>query len=81
MACGFGVYQHVNGSKYEGNWLNDKQNGQGIEHWKDGARYQGEFVNGMKEGLGILEFADGSRYEGIYFFFIFLLFVITLFFI
>ena len=36
-AHGYGIYTHYNGSKYEGQWVNDKQHGFGIERWPDGA--------------------------------------------
>mgnify|MGYP002528814843 FL=1 len=33
---GYGIYKHVTLSKYEGYWVNEKQEGYGIEQWKDG---------------------------------------------
>ena len=44
------MYTHVNGSRYEGEWVNDVQQGQGEETWADGARYNGNYENGMKNG-------------------------------
>jgi hypothetical protein len=32
-ANGYGIYTHANGSKYEGQWLDDKQHGIGRESW------------------------------------------------
>jgi hypothetical protein len=46
------VYLHTNGARYEGNWVNDKQNGHGVEVWPDNARYEGEYLDGKKHGKG-----------------------------
>jgi hypothetical protein len=32
-ANGYGVYTHANGSRYEGEWVDDKQHGRGKETW------------------------------------------------
>lgn len=32
-ANGYGEYTHANGSKYSGDWLDDKQHGIGRETW------------------------------------------------
>lgn len=45
-----GTYSHSNGAYYEGQWLDDKQHGQGVESWPDGARYEGRYEDGKKEG-------------------------------
>ncbi len=42
-ANGYGVYVHVNGAKYEGQWKNDLQDGWGVESWSDGSKYEGEY--------------------------------------
>lgn len=44
----------VNGSVYEGEFVNDKKEGYGEEQYKDGSVYKGEFKNGLKEGNGVL---------------------------
>lgn len=51
-ASGYGVYNHSNGSKYEGAWLDDSQHGTGIECWIDKSIYKGEYYKGKKHGLG-----------------------------
>jgi len=40
-AFGQGTYTHQNGSKYDGQWVDDKQDGNGVETWPDGAKYSG----------------------------------------
>ena len=61
---GYGTYTHVNGSKYEGYWKNDMQDGHGAEIWSDGAKYTGNYMEGRKHGYGIYEWIDASKYEG-----------------
>ena len=53
-ANGYGIYHHVNGSKYEGQWKNDLQHGFGIEVWVDNSKFEGEYTEGRKSGKGIL---------------------------
>ena len=36
----------IDGSKYEGYWKEDKQDGSGKESWPDGASYEGEYKQG-----------------------------------
>ena len=48
MANGVGSYYHLDGTKYVGAWVNDKQHGKGIEIWPDGACYEGEYIEGEK---------------------------------
>lgn len=64
---------NLNGTKYEGLWLNDKLNGVCVEIGLEGNRYEGEYSNGIKHGigknnkiikLGVYKYADGSLYEG-----------------
>ena len=50
--------------RYEGDWFEDQQHGDGIEKWTDGAVYEGKYVNGMKHGKGLFKWADGSSYTG-----------------
>lgn len=33
MANGRGIYHHSGGAKYDGEWMDDLQNGQGVEIW------------------------------------------------
>lgn len=34
-----GVYTHIDGATYNGAWINDLQEGIGIEKWPDGSLY------------------------------------------
>ena len=64
QAHGHGVYYHADGSKYDGQWEEDKQHGQGrrmankfcglkvlgTEIWPDGAKYMGCYVPLVNKG-------------------------------
>lgn len=45
---------------YEGDWVDDKYDGEGKYFWPDGNMYQGEWVNGERNGQGKMIFANGS---------------------
>jgi len=45
-----GEYFHINGAKYIGEWVDDKQEGKGVETWPDGAKYEGMYKYGKKDG-------------------------------
>ena len=53
-----------NGSTYEGEFKDDKQEGIGKEKWQDGAVYEGEYKNGVKCGKGKFIWDSGTIYEG-----------------
>ena len=62
---GYGIYiSKKHGSKYEGNWLFDKQNGYGICTYKDGAIYNGNWTNNKRNGIGQFTYQNGNIYEG-----------------
>jgi hypothetical protein len=61
------------GDKYEGEWKDGKQSGQGVYTWADGTRYEGEwkdswmsgrFENGRRSGRGVLWLPDERTYDG-----------------
>jgi TolB-like protein len=52
------------GFKYEGEFKNDKFNGQGTWSIPDGQKYIGEFKDGKRHGKGTLTSPDGSKYVG-----------------
>ena len=61
----YGIYDNYEKNiKYEGEWLNNRKDGIGIEIYQDGSKYMGEHKNGVRQGLGTYYWADGSMYEG-----------------
>ena len=61
---GFGKWVYTDKTTYEGEWVNTKKQGQGVETWPNGYIYKGEFKNSEWSGQGTLVFPDGSTYEG-----------------
>lgn len=55
---------YPDGSRYEGEWKNEKRHGYGIWTRPDGTKYAGEWIEGKPDGLGMLNNADGSVYNG-----------------
>ena len=49
---------------YEGEWLADKREGHGKQHFASGALYEGRYKAGKREGHGRMAYADGAVYEG-----------------
>ena len=45
-------------------FVDDKQNGHGIEEWRDGAKYEGSYRDGQKHGKGKFIWEDQSYYDG-----------------
>lgn len=43
-----------NGSKYEGEWVQDKREGKGKFTWNNGDTYEGDFKDDRRTGTGIL---------------------------
>ena len=65
---GKGIEYYSNGNiKYEGDWINDKYEGNGKYIWENGKVYIGQHKNGFKHGKGILYYPNGNiKYEGIW---------------
>ena len=42
----------MNGSKYVGDWREDKYDGYGVETWSNNDKYEGLYENGKKKGVG-----------------------------
>ena len=45
---GFGLRVYSNGSRYQGQWVNDKMEGHGEFTQVAGGKYEGEFFNGFR---------------------------------
>jgi len=43
MYHGHGIYEYADGSKYIGEWVEDKKEGKGVETWPNGDRFEGIF--------------------------------------
>ena len=55
----------VEGYRYEGRWVNDRQEGLGVESWlTNNSRFVGNFREGKKNGHGHYYWDDGSYYVG-----------------
>jgi len=61
---GRGEYIYLDGSKFDGNWDNDKINGEGTSWYPNGNRFVGQWVNGKINGSGTLFLATGDKYTG-----------------
>jgi len=61
---GKGKFVEVDGSSYEGEWVDGKMQGRGIQVFARGDRYEGEYHNGHRNGKGKQTFANGNMYDG-----------------
>jgi len=62
---GKGLLCYKNKSKYIGDWINDKVEGNGKNIEVNGNYYIGEWKNGSKHGKGIIYYKNGGvKYEG-----------------
>ncbi|KAJ0251246.1 Uncharacterized protein HA466_0136060 [Hirschfeldia incana] len=61
---GSGVYYYSMKGKYEGDWVDGKYDGFGVETWAKGSRYRGQYRQGMRHGGGIYRFYTGDVYAG-----------------
>ena len=53
------IENYKNGSKYEGEKLNDMKNGQGKFFYADGGIYEGKWKDNEMHGRGTLYYKDG----------------------
>jgi hypothetical protein len=60
----FGRYSWDDGSKYVGEWKDDKFDGQGTYNYGDGNKYFGEWKDGKNNGQGTFSYANGDKYVG-----------------
>mmetsp|Transcript_60637 Transcript_60637/g.126999 ORF Transcript_60637/g.126999 Transcript_60637/m.126999 type:complete len:120 (-) Transcript_60637:998-1357(-) len=63
---GYFVKNWGDGSRYEGEWVDDMMTGRGFMIWADGRRYDGEWLENRCNGRGVLTYKNGRRYEGEY---------------
>ena len=61
---GRGIQKWLDGSKYEGYFVNDKANIQGKLTHPNNDIYEGGWVNDKAEGFGIYIHENGAKYEG-----------------
>ncbi|BAT89729.1 hypothetical protein VIGAN_06076400 [Vigna angularis var. angularis] len=61
---GSGVYHYHMSGRYEGDWVDGKYDGYGVETWARGSRYRGQYKKGLRHGMGIYRFYNGDVYGG-----------------
>ncbi|KMZ68380.1 hypothetical protein ZOSMA_23G00320 [Zostera marina] len=61
---GSGVYYYYMSGRYEGDWIDEKYDGYGVETWARGSRYRGQYRKGLRHGFGIYRFYTGDVYAG-----------------
>ncbi|KAF8046957.1 hypothetical protein N665_3299s0002 [Sinapis alba] len=64
---GSGVYYYYVNGRYEGDWVNGRYDGYGIESWSKGSKYKGEYKQGLRHGYGVYLFYTGDSYSGEWF--------------
>lgn len=60
----FGIISWKDGTKYIGNFSNNRANGFGIQVLKNKTYYYGEWMNDKTHGYGIYKESNGSYYKG-----------------
>ncbi|KAJ8445121.1 hypothetical protein Cgig2_029493 [Carnegiea gigantea] len=61
---GSGVYNYFVNGRYEGDWVDGRYDGYGIESWARGSRYRGQYRAGLRHGFGVYRFYTGDTYAG-----------------
>ena len=61
---GKGTMKYNNGDIYEGEWKEDKPDGEGKYFFKNKSSYKGNFREGLREGKGTMKYNNGDIYEG-----------------
>ncbi|KAJ0231689.1 histone H3 K4-specific methyltransferase SET7/9 family protein [Hirschfeldia incana] len=64
---GSGVYYYYVNGRYEGDWVNGRYDGYGIESWSKGSKYKGQYKQGARHGYGVYWFYTGDSYSGEWF--------------
>ena len=57
------IILYPDGSKYKGQWENNKKNGSGTMKYSDGSEYNGQWENDKKNGSGTMKYPDGTEYN------------------
>ncbi|XP_057697014.1 ankyrin repeat and MYND domain-containing protein 1-like isoform X12 [Corythoichthys intestinalis] len=61
---GFSVQEFLDGSKYEGNFVNGLKHGEGRYTWKNGEFYEGSFYKDYRHGDGMYCWPSGNKFIG-----------------
>ncbi|XP_016504210.1 uncharacterized protein LOC107822206 [Nicotiana tabacum] len=61
---GSGVYTFFVKGRYEGEWIDGRYDGYGIEGWARGSKYRGQYRQGLRHGYGVYKFYTGDTYAG-----------------
>ncbi|XP_054645847.1 ankyrin repeat and MYND domain-containing protein 1-like isoform X2 [Dunckerocampus dactyliophorus] len=61
---GFGVQESLDGSKYEGEFVNGFKHGKGRYTWKSGEFYEGSFYKDYRHGDGVYCWPSGHKFIG-----------------
>lgn len=65
VRSGVGKYTNKkDGVVYEGEWVDDRMEGQGLATYPSGAVYEGGFENNLYNGEGRYTWTDGCTYRG-----------------
>lgn len=60
-----GPYEYIStGCVYDGEWMNGRRFGRGVQVALDGSTYEGHWHNDMHDGRGRMIHQDGDWYEG-----------------
>eukprot|EP00929_Paragymnodinium_shiwhaense_P044907 TRINITY_DN23013_c0_g1_i1.p1 TRINITY_DN23013_c0_g1~~TRINITY_DN23013_c0_g1_i1.p1 ORF type:complete len:412 (-),score=75.33 TRINITY_DN23013_c0_g1_i1:149-1384(-) len=54
------ISSSLDGTSYEGQWLQDESNGVGVLRWPDGSSYEGQFLHSSKHGEGVVKSTAGE---------------------
>lgn len=57
-------WPYAGGGYYQGEAVDGKKHGYGIEHWPDGTQYEGNFIRHKREGYGKYTYHNGDCYTG-----------------
>ena len=64
---GIGTYAYADGSKYEGQFQENKRHGWGAFYYRNGDKYVGDFNQNFEEGYGTIFYHNGKLAKGIWY--------------